>query len=477
MLAIVSRPNHEFGKGGEKQMQELVDKHGQFTKTAPVIPAMPQWLKEEILEESEEIWRCSYEVLERISHSGQEIALETAMKDQSLAIGRKILEAVIACALGTGYQGPSMACSFCHKAARFVEHRAKRLVTLLGTIRLKRAYYHCPDCAKGTAPLDERLWIKGCRFSAAAFSAVCRSAACASFRDAARLLKELAAMTVDKKTIRLAATKKGRELEEMTQQEILGFWQNPKFSPRWVQANPQRLYSLADGAMINIRKEGWKEVKVAAVFEADIPKKRKRPQRQEATYAATLEDSQAFGKRFYVETVKRGLPEAKEVVPIADGAHWIWNEAREHFPQEKTTEIIDLYHAKEKIHGAAALVFGETSIKGKRWAHRWAKTLEKGKVNEVVAAIKRLKPKTKEAKEKTRQTVGYFRGNKLRMDYGRFKRQGYFVGSGVVEAACKNLVGQRMKGPGMRWSRGGAQAILQLRVTHLNNRWELTWVH
>ena len=83
-------------------MQELVDKQGQFTKTACVIPAMPRWLKEEILKELEEVWRCSYEALKRMSDAGQEIVLETTMKDRSLAIGEKILEAAIACALGTG---------------------------------------------------------------------------------------------------------------------------------------------------------------------------------------------------------------------------------------------------------------------------------------------------------------------------------------------------------------------------------------
>jgi hypothetical protein len=188
-----------------------------------------------------------------------------------------------------------------------------------------------------------------------------------------------------------------------------------------------------------------------------------------------LEDSEAFGRRFYVEGLKLGLGENPEVVVIADGAHWIWNEADKNLPENRV-EIIDFYHASEKLWGVAKLAFGEESPQAKAWAETQAHQLKRGKFDQVLKALESLRIKGKEAKAVQRQTIGYFKTNERRMRYGEFRKKGYFIGSGVVESSCKHLVASRLKQAGMRWTKKGAQSILQLRLACLNQRWDHLWL-
>jgi hypothetical protein len=158
------------------------------------------------------------------------------------------------------------------------------------------------------------------------------------------------------------------------------------------------------------------------------------------------------------------------VVIVGDGAEWIWNHAAATFPFR--CEILDFWHAVEKAWAFARLHFGEGSTRADRWAQRLAQDLKQGKVDEVIRRLRKLHPKTLEARKKLTELIRYYESNRTRMHYDEYLRLGYGIGSGAVESAHKQVVHARLRQAGMRWSEVGAQRLLALRVVLLNREWD-----
>lgn len=400
--------------------------------------------------------------------------MEKEFREKILKLAANLLGEALACALGTGYEGHQIACAGCGGQAKFVSHRPRTITTLVQEIRLERSYYHCPKCASGAVPLDRTLSLNGTSFSPAVREAICLLDAEIPFDRGSKLLERLSAIGLDKQEGRHIAEGLGRELERQTVEELENTWKPAKPIPREIETTPERMYFSPDGTTVHIGKE-WKEAKVGTVFTTGIPRRGQEPEREYTRYAATMGDAEDLGKRMYVDALKLGFdPEKTKSVVVADGAHWIWNWAEVSLPKDRV-EIIDFYHASEKLWDVKRAVFGEDSPKGTRWAETWRGKLYKGKVGACIRAMARLKPKTKEGRECVRKVIGYYETNCKRMRYNKFRRHGYFIGSGVTESSCKRLVGARMKQAGMRWTREGAQAVLQLRLAVLNDRWDYLW--
>jgi hypothetical protein len=186
-----------------------------------------------------------------------------------------------------------------------------------------------------------------------------------------------------------------------------------------------------------------------------------------------IEPAAEFGWRLYGEAERRGSRRAAQIIIIGDGALWVWGLAAEHFPG--ATQIVDLYHAREHLTDLSKIVYGLGSRQAKQWSAARLAQLDKGDVAAVLTNMRRLRPGGEIAKEELRRTINYFQTNIERMRYAEFRRQGLFVGSGVIEAGCKTIVGQRLKRSGMRWSLRGANAIIALRCVQLSGRWEEFW--
>ncbi len=180
-----------------------------------------------------------------------------------------------------------------------------------------------------------------------------------------------------------------------------------------------------------------------------------------------------FGSRLYGEALRRGLEKAQKVCVIGDAAPWIWNIAEEHF--WGAIQIIDLYHGRQHYWNAARAIFGLDQEALNHWTEKRRKELDRGKVEKVMEAIESLCPSTKEQEEILEGEVAYFEKNKERMRYEDFRKQGLFVGSGVVEAGCRTVIGQRLKQSGMHWTVKGANSIIALRCCILSGRWEDFW--
>lgn len=158
------------------------------------------------------------------------------------------------------------------------------------------------------------------------------------------------------------------------------------------------------------------------------------------------------------------------VVIVGDGAEWIWNRAKM-FPNR--CEILDFWHAVEKAWEFARLRYGQGSKVGEKWMSRLSTDLRAGKVEAVIARLRRIKPSCEEEKEKLEGLIRYFDTNKHRMRYDEYLRMGYGIGSGAVESAHKQVTHARMRQAGMRWSEAGARRLLALRVLLLNDNWSM----
>jgi len=434
------------------------------------MPSVPGMLQRAL----ESVWVDAVRKAQRIPQEGF-AGMEKEFREKILKFAANILGEALVYALGTGYEGPQIACPGCGGRAKFVNHRPRTITTLVQEIRLERSYYHCSKCESGVVPLDRTLSLNGTSFSPAVREAICLLDAEIPFDRGSQLLERLSAIGLDKQEGRRIAEGLGRELERQTVEELENTWKPAKPVPREIEATPERLYFSPDGTTVHIGKE-WKEVKVGTVFTTGNPRRGQEPEREQTRYAATLGDVEDLGNRMYVEALKLGFdPEETQPVVVADGAHWIWNWSEGSLPKDRV-EIIDFYHASEKLWDVKRAVFGEDSPKGTRWAETCRGKLYKGEVGACIRAMARLKPKTKEGRECVRKVIGYYKTNRNRMRHAEFTRQGYFIGSGVTESSCKRLVGARMKQAGMRWTRQGAQGILQLPLAVLNDRWDYLWV-
>ena len=227
----------------------------------------------------------------------------------------------------------------------------------------------------------------------------------------------------------------------------------------------------ADGQPAHTR-----EVKLGCVFTQTKWDKEGYPIRDpdSTTYTGAIETAEEFGKRLYLEAWNRGWNRAKKKVVIADGAEWCWNQASLHFPG--AIQIVDLYHARQHLWELGRKLYPGDPLSQKAWMKVHQKRLlDKGKIEKLVLALRSIESTNAEVLEKTRTEADYFERNADRMRYPKFRGQHLFVGSGVIEAGCKTVIGSRLKQSGMFWTVRGANAIIALRCCHLNGRFEDYW--
>jgi hypothetical protein len=232
------------------------------------------------------------------------------------------------------------------------------------------------------------------------------------------------------------------------------------------------LYTGGDATSVNIRGEGWKQPKVAVAYEphAESASDRIKGRR----YTAGFWEKDQFARRWKAITQDLAKGRGAQWIAIMDGAGYLWDLLGEMLPHAH--QLIDWYHAKERVYTLAKLVWGEDQAKAQAWAQRTETLLWKGKVQEVIDRIGELPARTKEARDYKRQSAGYYNGHASRMDYPLFRRRGYRIGSGALEGGgCKNVVGDRFKRTGMRWSREGAHRTLQVRACLLDETLRTFW--
>ena len=391
-------------------------------------------------------------------------------------IGAMILEKYLNMCAGN-FDGQAK-CAQGHQI-KYMEIREKEIMTVLGKIVLKRKYYYDKECKQGCCPKDEELRIEGTSFSPGVQRMMVRAGSNRPFALSQEDISEFAGLEINAKEVERYCQQLGKEAEEYINQ----------MQPRQEHKAQDILYINMDGTgvpMVPEETQGrigksedgrarTREAKLGCIFTQTTTDQNNNPIRQEnsTTYVGGISTTEEFNKLINEEASRRGIDKAKKVCVLGDGALWIWNIAKDRF--FNATEIVDLFHAREHYWEPARLVFPAGSKSQSKWIDKRREQLDNGKVELVIRAIKRLKPKTIEAKQVCQKAVHYFEQNKHRMRYDKFRAQGLFVGSGVIEAGCRTIVAQRLKQSGMHWTVAGANSIITLRCLLQSRRWEDFW--
>jgi len=409
-------------------------------------------------------------------------AAETLEAAELLAVevGRATAECAFECGVAScgeraGYRGARQACA-CGAAARFVGYRRRWVRGLPGEVPVSRASYHCPACHRGLAPWDQEQGLSESVFTPHLKARVSEVCGREVYQEARETLARLAGVSLAVSSLEDIVGEVGGRLRAAEDARVqahfaAGHW--PEADPLLPEVVGRRAYLCVDAAKAHT-DGSWHDIKVAAFFPGEVPTAKVAAQRPwdqvgSKRCLAIQEEADRFGQRVYTFALRLGAERAKELVFLGDGADWIWKLAREQFSDAR--EILDFYHASEHVWEIARVVFGEAEA-GKTWAGNCVERLRDDGVKGLLASLAELRPHlTPGMRSAVLPEVKYFRRNRKRMAYPQYRAAGMMIGSGPVEAACKSVVGGRLKGTGMRWSRKGADAMLAVRAQVLGREY------
>ncbi len=363
----------------------------------------------------------------------------------------------------------------CGGRARYHLTRERVLITRHGELRLARPYYHCPTCHHGFVPLDAALGLDADTTTTQLRCWLSGLAARLTFSDATQVLLELTGVQVSVSTTTRTALAVGAALDQ-AQEQAAHQWVAGRQPP--VDRKPRRLYISGDGKLVPLRaawkRDGslgelachWGECKSAVIYETGTGAHGDEGVVHRRSLG-TMADCHQLEPQLAVAAHQSGVAFAREVVFLADGAPWLWQIAAAQFP--RAIQILDYYHASEHLYTVAHARFGEGTAAAKAWVQARQGELLADQVRAVLLAIAAWKPKSRTAKQLRHREFRYFRRNTERLRYGTFRKKGYQISSGIMEATCKHVVGQRLDQAGMHWRPEAATAIVALRAALLSS--------
>ena len=370
------------------------------------------------------------------------------MRAALAAAGARLLEAVLAGG-DDGYAGPHAECASGHQAV-FAGSGPKAITTVLGPVRVMRAWYRCAECGHGFAPRDERLGVAGTPLAPGLAEMIARAGAEVPFGKAAALIKDLAGVAVSAKTAERSAEASGAAARAAGSAEAAALRARtirPLPPPGPV---PDMLYIEVNGAGVPVRRSETesrhgkgedgqartREIKLARLFTVSAMDEDGNPVTDpgSSSYVATFDGKDALAHLVEAEYLRRGGEHFRQVVAIGDGAAWIWTMAAKLYPH--ATHITDIYHAREHLHDIAAhLAFITPDPAG--WLEERSGELDAGNITAIISAARQY-PLTGVKAAELDTKVGYFEHNAHRMRYQHFRDLGMFTGSGHIEGRLQS---------------------------------------
>lgn len=414
-------------------------------------------------------------------------ALESGLREMLFHCGTKLLENVL-----TANAGEYLSRD-CQCGGTFVNRkwRSKEVLTVLGPINLNRIVQACNHCGKHRVADDIVLDVVKTGFSPGVRRILAKCGALLSFDRARDLIFELAGIRVTDKDVERISEAIGADIANQEEAVIEGVFSGNMTTTS--QEQPNILYIAIDGTGIPVLKKETigrkgksadgvaktREVKLGAIFTQTTQDEKGNPIRDvhSTTYVGKIETSEQFGARIYAASLNRGLNTADQIIVLGDGAPWIWKMAEEHFYD--ATQIVDYYHACEHLISVGKTLFSDMDEQLRnKWLDEVIPLLKEGTIEQMLTAIRtqhQARVYKQTVAKKVEQEIAFFEKNTHRMRYGQFKKSGYFIGSGVVEAGCRSVIGQRLKQSGMHWSIRGANSIIALRCCLESNQFEDYW--
>jgi Uncharacterised protein family (UPF0236) len=375
-------------------------------------------------------------------------------------------------------------CPHCQQAAEFHSHRPHTPTSLIGPVRYSRAYYLCRRCGQGRFPFDEQAGVTTRNLTPGLERVTTLAGAVAdSFEKGADHLQEMAGTRLSESTVERTTEDAGHRLAQDVQ---AGRTFGPPVVWPWYKDYRGRRCAYVELDATGVRQQGEggraAEGRMAYVGmvcnpcpEWSWPDEKRRP--MQARYVAGMYPLAAVGPLLRKPAGAVGMDEADCWLGLTDGGNGLEDRLQENFPRVAVV-ILDFYHPAEKLTGLSRLLYPKDETQAEAQAREWCRLL-KEEGGALLAAVLRESdwPRRAGLAEAVTELVNYLERHAHRMEYPEYLAEGWFIGSGAVESACKTVVGQRLKLAGMRWGEDGADAVCHLRALYRSEKgqWEAFW--
>jgi hypothetical protein len=416
--------------------------------------------------------------------------LETDLRKNLQTIGRLALGQM----LSQAEEAPArrLACA-CGGELKYQRRREAQIESVFGWVAYERHYYAGCDCHVGQAPLDRRLGLQPGQVTAGLAALLALSGVELAFGRAAAFLEEVLQLRLSENTIRKETECFG-QLQGAWEQERQALSQDPQHLQARLRdptPPPERLYGSLDGAHVRIEPrhqekkpaeadpspEKWREMKVGGWYQVEpVPASRRTRRHDRKTdigsqalrtiemqYFCEIGEAETFGELLWASACQRRADLAQELVFVCDGARGIWRLVEHYFPE--ATQIVDWFHAEERLEKVAQEAL--SGVPAAAWLEKVRTYLWEGDLERVIRSCQALASGSPCAEA----AATYFSNNAKRMNYAYFREQGYMIGSGPIESACKQIVSQRLKCAGAQWQVPGANHTAKARAAWLSGTW------
>lgn len=480
-------------------------------------------LTEEIVAELKEGIK---ELLEQLGQAGESEngkerlnQFEQGLRRQLNRLGVKITQRQIE-REGRAHERGSRACGSCREPMRNVSREGVTVQSIFGPMTVRRTRYQCGQCHHNAYPLDDYYGWSAHRFTPTAKEWVCLLCQAEAYEESVEVLRRLTGMEGAQHAFREVVHECGgamlreraeavRRINETAEPLLLGEASTP-----WMVVGADGCQILKSGERVGKRKR--QPQAQAGRKSAGRGQRRKRGRRSGArgpepnrgmevkvglvgalrlnaegeyeahkkSYVSTLEKVEGFTDLLFLESAQRGALNCERVVVMGDGAAWIWKHIAPLFPRERRVEIVDWHHLKDHVVKTSEALYGSREgWPARNWAQLQLDKLWEGKTDGVLGALaaqgRKWEHQRGASAEKAREAIGqlehYLQENRGRIDYPRYRRMRLPIATGEVEAACKNVVGRRMKQSGMQWRAPTAEPLLYLRAEFESGRWDQRW--
>lgn len=422
------------------------------------------------------------EIARMIGPDASIMTIENGMREFLVQVGNRALGKYVSRV--EAEPEAQVVCSCGASAQRLVKREAKAL-SVFGKINYERQYYLCPACGRGQCPLDRRLGIEPGQVTPGLAKLLALAGVEVAFEEAGRWMEQFLLFRVSDNTIRKETERFGQ-----LQAEREASWQVHSQDEQELQQRLRqngrrtgRLYASIDGAMAPLQGE-WRELKSIAWYQVEplqaYQTRRHHGRRvgeqgylqaQAISYHCQFQDAEQFGPFAWATGWKRGADLSEQLVFVCDGAQWIWKLVEHYFPG--AVQIVDWYHASQYLSPIAETAGGQSSPAGLTWLENARSSLWDGRIADLIQDCHKIGHEYPQAQEAVHKAVTYFANNEKRMDYARFRAEGYLIGSGTIESGCKQIVALRLKRAGARWTESGAVKTAKARAAWLSGDWDI----
>jgi len=373
-------------------------------------------------------------------------------------------------------------CPHCQADARCVAVRAKRIDSLLGPVRIRRHYYHCGGCHQGCFPRDHGLGLGRAHLTPAASEVASIAGVQSSFAQSAEVtLHKLCGLRLSESTVERVTEAAGERLGKLlANQKTFG-----KRRP-WTWQRDARGKSCAYVGLdaTGVRQQGQRASKadgrmayVGVLYNPRSEHDARRPEPHQVRFLAGFYGLDELGTQLRRQAGEVGWDDAEQQIALSDGGNGLENFFRKNFPLAEC--IIDFWHAKEHLVELGNALWPDEEAPRQERVGKWCHQLKHEGGLKIIRVLEQidLTHHAGGARQAHADCLQYFKNHQHRMAYPRYLANGWQIGSGPVESACKTVVANRLKGSGMRWGQDGSDAVCHLRALYLSQpgQWESFW--